>query len=294
MPYPAMSTLAAPARARSEIWRTALGAAVILAVYFALIMLLLILGTVIAGPDIAAPEIGAMLSGRRPFGLVLTLFSFALLTLAIALTLRLLHRRPVLELLGPLRPAMRDFARVALPLLALALALLPFSTGSLQVTRQMSLGDWLPWLAPALIGLLIQTSAEELAFRGYLQQQLAARFRTPLLWLVLPSALFGLVHYSPATFGAMAWPIVVWTGLFGLAAADLTARSGNLGAAVALHFVNNVTAILLVGLDDELGGLLLWSLALDPADPAQMWPYLVIDAARMLVSWLLARLLLRV
>ncbi len=294
MPYPAMSTLAAPARARSEIWRTALGVAAILAVYFALIMLLLILGTVIAGPDIAAPEIGAMLSGRRPFGLVLTLFSFALLTLAIALTLRLLHRRPVLELLGPLRPALRDFARVALPLLALALALLPFSTGSLQVTRQMSLGDWLPWLAPALIGLLIQTSAEELAFRGYLQQQIAARFRTPLLWLVLPSALFGLVHYSPATFGPMAWPIVVWTGLFGLAAADLTARSGNLGAAVALHFVNNVTAILLVGLDDELGGLLLWSLALDPADPAQMWPYLVIDAAWMLVSWLLARLLLRV
>ncbi len=294
MPYPAMSTLAAPARARSEIWRTALGVAAILAVYFALIALLLIALIVIAGPDIAAPEIGAMLSGRRPFGLVLTLFSFALLTLAIALTLRLLHRRSVLELLGPLRPAMGDFARVALPLLALALALLPFSADSLQVTRQMSLGDWLPWLAPALIGLLIQTSAEELAFRGYLQQQLAARFGAPLLWLVLPSALFGLVHYSPATFGPMSWPIVVWTGLFGLAAADLTARSGNLGAAVALHFVNNVSAILLVGLEGELGGLLLWSLALDPTDPAQMWPYLVIDAAWMLVSWLLARLVLRV
>jgi DNA-directed RNA polymerase subunit RPC12/RpoP len=42
------------------------------------------------------------------------------------------------------------------------------------------------------VGVLIQTGAEEVLFRGYLQQQLAARFASPIAWMVLPSAIFAL------------------------------------------------------------------------------------------------------
>ncbi len=52
---------------------------------------------------------------------------------------------------------------------------------------------------------LIQTGAEELVFRGYLQQQLAARFASPLIWMVLPALIFGAVHYDPATAGPNVW-----------------------------------------------------------------------------------------
>ncbi len=131
-------------------------------------------------------------------------------------------------------------------------------------------------------------------FRGYLQQQLAARFRSPLAWMLVPSILFGALHYSPEAYGDNAWIIVAWSVMFGLLAADLTARTGNLGAAIGFHFANNFSAILLVGLAGQMDGLALWTLAADPTDGAAMLPLLIIDAAWLWVSWLLARLMLRV
>ena len=40
-------------------------------------------------------------------------------------------------------------------------------------------------------------AAEELAFRGYLMQALAARFRSPLVWWLLPALLFGAAALEP-------------------------------------------------------------------------------------------------
>ena len=37
----------------------------------------------------------------------------------------------------------------------------------------------------------------------------------------------------------------IWAGAFGIAAADLTARCGTLGPAIALHFGNNLCAALI-------------------------------------------------
>ena len=41
----------------------------------------------------------------------------------------------------------------------------------------MPLAAWAAWLPLVLPALLVQTAAEEIAFRGYLMQGLAARFR---------------------------------------------------------------------------------------------------------------------
>ena len=45
---------------------------------------------------------------------------------------------------------------------------------------------------------------------------------------------------------------MIWAFFFGLAAADLTARSGTLGPAIGFHLVNNALAFLLYG---EAGGV---------------------------------------
>ena len=58
-----------------------------------------------------------------------------------------------------------------------------------EVARLRPLGEWLMGLAPALVLILWQVSAEEVAFRGYLLQQLRARVRSPLVWAVLPAFL---------------------------------------------------------------------------------------------------------
>jgi membrane protease YdiL (CAAX protease family) len=144
----------------------------------------------------------------------------------------------------------------------------------------------------SLTGLLIQVSAEELVFRGYLQQQLAARFATPLIWAGVPALLFGLAHHDTA-MGGNVWLVVIWAGLFGLLMADLTARAGTLGPAIAVHFVNNFLGLLVIAPAETLSGLALYTYTFSLADTAMVRQLLPVDFALMLVSWLAARLALR-
>ena len=114
--------------------------------------------------------------------------------------------------------------------------------------RQLPLAAWAAWLPLALPLLLVQTAAEELAFRGFLMQCLAARFARPLVWFLLPALLFGALHWNPAELGANASLVALSATVIGLVLADVTAKTGNLSAAIGLHFANNVTSLLVVSL----------------------------------------------
>lgn len=127
------------------------------------------------------------------------LFSFGLMLVVVGCVVVVLHHRSPLTLLGPLG----DFAVqmrlvvVAVVVLNVALWVLPPWGMDPPMQPQLPLGRWLTLLPLSLLAILVQVSAEELLFRGYLQQQLAARFASPLVWMVVPSALFALGHYSP-------------------------------------------------------------------------------------------------
>ena len=92
------------------------------------------------------------------------------------------------------RSASRSSSLVAIPSGA-ALALLA------PPERQATLAAWAARLPLALPAILVQSAAEELAFRGFLMQSLAARFRSALVWWLLPAALFGALHWNPAELG---------------------------------------------------------------------------------------------
>jgi hypothetical protein len=121
------------------------------------------------------------------------------------------------------------------------------------------------FLPLALVGVLIQTGAEEVLFRGYMQQQLAARFSSPLMWMILPSAIFAALHYQPEIMGDNTWLMMAAVFVFAVLAADLTAVTGNIGAAWGMHFVNNALAILVVATDGPLSGLALFMAPISPA-----------------------------
>ena len=149
---------------------------------------------------------------------------------------------------------------------------------------------WLALLPLALPLVFVQISAEELAFRGYLQSQLAARFDHPAVWLCLPALIFAGMHYDPATAGGNAPAYVLSAFVFGIAAADLTARCGNLGPALALHFFINVSALLVTAPQGYNNGLALqlFPFSLDDTQARAVWlPY---DMLVMLCCWLAARL----
>jgi hypothetical protein len=85
--------------------------------------------------------------------------------------------------------------------------------------------------------------------------------------MVLPSALFAALHYQPEVMGDNTWLMMGAVFVFALLAADLTAVTGTIGAAWAMHFVNNALAILVMATDGPLSGLALYIAPISPASP---------------------------
>jgi membrane protease YdiL (CAAX protease family) len=289
-----MTQLAAPATRRAELWRTLCG--LLLSVVFSLLLIVvaMIPLAVIFGPAHLRDQIAVVLNSNTIPGVLGLLYSFLPQMIGLMLAVLVLMRRNPVSLIGPPRAFLRNFVKVGLPMIGLWLLAMPLSVMGDQVVQNITFAELLPWLPAALLGLLIQTATEELVFRGYLQQQLAARFRARWVWLGVPSVLFGLAHYSGQYPPLITGLTMLWAGLFGLACADLTARTGNLGAGLALHFTNNISAILLVGMAGNIGGLTLYQVVLPPGDIASTLVYMALDGVSLLVSWLLARLILRV
>jgi membrane protease YdiL (CAAX protease family) len=261
-----LEAFVAPARARPQLWRLAAGATLATLIWIAFTA-----GLFFLGADLGATGGRTLLLGF--------LGSFAGLALGVALAARLLQRRGVASLIGPGGFSPAAFAAGVAVLAVLAgLGSLPLLAMAPPV-RQASLAEWAAWLPLALPLILLQTAAEELAFRGYLMQGLAARFRSRWVWWVIPAVGFGLLHWSPAEFGPNAGLVVLTTTLIGLILGDVTARTGNLSLAMGLHFSNNAIAILLVAAPSPLGALSLYLLPVGPTDPEAMRTLLMIDLA---------------
>ena len=285
--YAAMNDFVGPIRPKAQLWRLIVGLVVIVAVYVMGVTVYFLL----AGSVMISGGLQADLLGQSPPEMVLFLSSFIFLTLATCLATFWPARRPLASLIGPIGPAWDDFWRVLRPvagLMAIAFALVAvFDPNAVQ---NLTLSQFFVWLPLTIFVLLIQTSAEELVFRGFIGGQLAARFSSPLIWMVLPAVLFGALHYDPQAYGTTAWIVCLATMIFAILATDLTARRGNLGAAIALHFANNFFAIALIGETDHLDGLALYTAPMDLTDP-------IIFASGLLFTvlmWLVARIALRI
>lgn len=291
---PPFAAYIAPARAFPQLWRLVLGLVLIAGVYFLWMALMGGLLWLVSGPEGMAPRLQTIGQGGDPVSLLLLLSTFAGMALGVWAAARLLHKRGWRSLFGRPPVVLRDFVLGVGAMLVvgggLGLLMLPFLPPLEPATP---LRVWLMFLPLALLGIGLQTGAEELVFRGYLQQQLAVRSSSPLAWMLLPSLLFGMAHFAPAEMGANAWLVVAATGLFGLIAADLTARTGALGLAWGLHFANNCLAILLVSSMAGLDGLALFQLPEGANHADTLRPLLLIDMALMGAVWAACRLWLR-
>lgn len=190
-------------------------------------------------------------------GIVLVaLLTFSGIWMGVLLTVRLLHGQPFHTIFAPDRRVRRgDFARGVLVAVAFTALSAPFALALAQpVQSGLAMPVWLAALLPVIALVFVQATAEELIFRGYLLQQLALRSRSPLLWAVLPSALFGALHYSGGLPGAAGLLYVGTTFLMGLALAALVWRTGSLWASIGVHVGFNVIALTLVGTEGVMSG----------------------------------------
>lgn len=282
----AFDRFVAPARAAPQLWRLVAGVVVVALVWMAGVAA--ILGGVLAvyGEAALMALLEAFAQTDTPVAVLLLLATFAGMFAGPLLAVRWLHRRRGRSLFGP--GLWRGFAAgagIAAALIALAALVLPLPV---DLVRNLPTAQFLGLLPLALAGLLLQTGAEEVLFRGYLQGQLAARFRSPLVWMALPALAFGALHYDPASAGGNAGWVVASATLFGLIAADLTRVTGSIGAGWGLHFANNASAILVVSVDGSLSGLSLWTIPM----PMSTLPGIVIaqDMVFTVIVWASIRL----
>lgn len=291
--YAAHQALSDPARDTSQVWRLVIGVILIAGVFLLSYQFLERTLFTLLGADVFEHLTGAN-GGSSQLSVLFVLFSFGLIILGVIVALRVAHHRGFLDVLGNRQLLVQQFLSVLamLAILYVVMAILPPWGMGAPLEPNVSLGPWLLVLPFALLAVLVQVSAEEILFRGYLQQQLAARFSSPLVWIGAPAALFGLGHYMPQA-GELAMVIALWSAVFGIAMADLTARAGTLGPAIAVHFVNNAIAILVVSMPDGLSGLSLYHSPFDISDNTAVRALMPVEFMMIFVCWLGARLAIR-
>ncbi|MBE1285130.1 MAG: CPBP family intramembrane metalloprotease [Rhodobacteraceae bacterium] len=276
---------------RTELWRLFVAFVIVMMASFGLGAVL----SAVLERTMSPGWVADLQQGKTAGALLVLLFSFAFVTIGVHLAARILQGRGLPDIVGPASQTVRQFIRVLFFLVILTIALMvlpPYSFGE-PLEINMPLSRWVMLLPVSLAALLVQTSAEEVLFRGYIQQALAVRFRSRWVFLLVPSALFALGHYQPAMAEENAGLIALWAGVFGVLMADLTARAGTLGPAIAMHFFNNLTAVVIVASPSSLNGLALYLLPYELSDGQALRPWLAVDFALMLVGWLVARLAIR-
>ena len=298
-PYSPLQAFIAPAWGRSEMWRIIV---MILAFEFAFWLAPILVAALLpSAAAVTAYHEGtttlASLAQFGTFGVTATIFIYIL---------RRVHGRGFWSLFGDVNLAIFDIWRagIAVGTILLVLQLIPpwiFVGPNVEMTNIIR---WLFVLPFGMIVLIIQVGTEEIYFRGYLQQQFACLSASPMVWMLIPSCMFGVSHYwnGEGVADGVMW--TAWATMLGLACADLTARTGALGAAIGLHLANNCFALFLVGTTGSPGAGL--ALFLYPAIEPQVYDTsaaalatvrtvleLMLMCLTVVVMWLAARIRLQ-
>ncbi len=118
--------------------------------------------------------------------------------------------------------------------------------GSFTVTAG---AGFAPLAVAALLGLGVQTFAEEFVFRGYLTQGLLLGTGRPWVAATLSGILFGALHLPNG------WPQAANALLCGVAWAMIAMRSGGIALTWGLHLANNLFAgVVVVSAGDVFKG----------------------------------------
>ena len=140
-----------------------------------------------------------------------------------------------------------------------SLALISSAFGSIDLilnwdsyTFSFKASAFLPYLLIAFTLLPIQTTAEELFFRGWIQRWLDNGKKKQWSISILSGAIFSLPHLAnPEVAGnELIFPIISY-GATGFMLAWVTYRDKSLELAIGAHFANNLLAALLVSSQDS-------------------------------------------
>ncbi|MDW8396545.1 MAG: type II CAAX endopeptidase family protein, partial [Anaerolineae bacterium] len=214
---------------KNALWRYALSFVLIVAIVLAgssVITLPITLG--------AVPESSTV-------GFALELLGMGAMLLGALLVTRLLHGRSPSTLFGVARRlnwmVILSSGAVWAVLMAISVGI-NFVLSPQQFTVNAKFVEFLPTLLVGLVLIPLQTSAEEVLFRGYLLQAIGRVVRPPVLLSVVNGVLFVVPHLGNPEAQQETWLAAVQWFMGGFLPALLTLRHGTLDAALGIHAAN--------------------------------------------------------
>jgi CAAX protease family protein len=211
-------------------WRYALGTLVI--VFFWLVPGYL--------PYIVLAGVGLLVP---PLDYLAINFTIVMMLAGLWLAMRL-HRRPLMSLITPERlpdwkRAMQGFA--AWSVIAVATAVLEHALYPDRYYLSFNAGRFFAFAALVLLVTPVQTTIEELVFRGYVMQGLGLLIRRPVVVAAGSSLVFALPHLlNPEV--QVHGTLIMAANYFaiGMLLATITLRDGRLELAIGVHAGNNL------------------------------------------------------
>jgi uncharacterized protein len=200
-------------------------------------------------PQTDVTSSGQFIGVDKNLSFVALMLASVLFMTGLYLAMRFIHRRPLQTLITPARSIAWGRIFQAFTIWFILCSLMSLLEVYLHPGRYVltfNLKQFIPFFFLALLLLPIQTSAEELFFRGYILQGVGLRVRN--IWIL--SAISGFLFMVPHFLNPEAKLNYPLMGLYyfsiGAVMAFISLRDGRLEAALGLHAANNLFSGLLV------------------------------------------------
>ncbi len=180
----------------------------------------------------------------------LMMFPFVLSLVTTVLLLKPLHKRMFSEVINGTKQIRwkRFFTAFGVWfVIAVVYFAIDYTLNPVTYNFQFDASKFILLLLLSLILIPIQTSYEELVFRGYLAQGIAAWTKNRWLTILIPSLLFGLMHaFNPEVKEYGFWVAMPQYVFFGLLFGFITILDDGIELAMGSHAANNMFLCLFI------------------------------------------------
>ena len=184
--------------------------------------------------------------------LFLLLLSFVAVVPGIWLVVKKLHDLPLMSILSSIQKI--DLERVMYSFMlwgsiVSAFVFLEYSLSPEDYEINFKLKEFLILAVIAILFIPIQTSVEEVVFRGYLMQGFGHWLNSRFMALFLTSIVFGSLHLANPEITALGYEFIFLYISVGFLLGIMTLMDDGLELAIGFHAANNLIAALLVTAD---------------------------------------------
>ncbi len=177
-------------------------------------------------------------------GLILMMFPFVLGLFTVILLLKPLHKRTFSEVVNGTKKIRwnRFFYAAGIWAALMAIYLVAdYCFDPSNYTLQFNLTSFIFLVIISFLLIPLQTTFEELVFRGYLGQAIGAWTKSRWFVIIIPAILFALMHSANpevANFGF--WAVMPQYLIFGLIFGFITVVSDGIELSMGIHAANNI------------------------------------------------------